>query len=112
HHRLGPSQRPARRDRHAGENAPARAARSLLHRQLVVLVRPQDPGADAVRGHQPQRLLSDMPAPVIEVTRLSKKYRNVTAVDDVSFAVQGGQVTALLGGNGAGKTTTISMLLG
>jgi ABC-2 type transport system ATP-binding protein len=53
-----------------------------------------------------------MPAPVIEVTQLSKKFKNVTAVDGVSFAIQGGQITALLGGNGAGKTTTISMLLG
>src|SRR5438552_2140948 len=49
---------------------------------------------------------------VIEVTQLSKKFKNVTAVDNVSFAIQGGQITALLGGNGAGKTTTISMLLG
>lgn len=53
-----------------------------------------------------------MPAPVIEVTQLSKKFKNVAAVDGVSFAIQGGQITALLGGNGAGKTTTISMLLG
>jgi ABC-2 type transport system ATP-binding protein len=53
-----------------------------------------------------------MPAAVIEVTQLTKKFKNVTAVDGVSFAIQGGQITALLGGNGAGKTTTISMLLG
>jgi ABC-2 type transport system ATP-binding protein len=33
-------------------------------------------------------------------------------VDDVSFSIDGGQTTGLLGGNGAGKTTTIAMLLG
>jgi ABC-2 type transport system ATP-binding protein len=51
-------------------------------------------------------------ANVIQVVRLSKHFRNVRAVDDVSFTVTEGQITALLGGNGAGKTTTISMLLG
>ncbi len=53
------------------------------------------------------------PAPVVvEVHGLTKRYRTVTAVDDVSFSVSGGQITGLLGGNGAGKTTTITMLLG
>ncbi len=50
--------------------------------------------------------------PVVDVQALTKRYQNVTAVDDVSFAVPGGQITALLGGNGAGKTTTLAMLLG
>ncbi len=50
--------------------------------------------------------------PVIEVEGLTKNYKTVTAVDSVSFAIRGGQITGLLGGNGAGKTTTISMLLG
>lgn len=51
-------------------------------------------------------------APVIEVQGLTKRFDSVTAVDSVSFAVSGGQITGLLGGNGAGKTTTIAMLLG
>jgi len=50
--------------------------------------------------------------PVIEVEGLAKRFKTVTAVDGVSFAIFGGQITGLLGGNGAGKTTTISMLLG
>src|SRR5215472_3331675 len=50
--------------------------------------------------------------PVIDVRGLTKRFQSVTAVDDVSFVVPGGQITALLGGNGAGKTTTLSMLLG
>jgi ABC-2 type transport system ATP-binding protein len=52
------------------------------------------------------------PDTVIEVSGLTKRFKTILAVDDVSFAVRRGQITALLGGNGAGKTTTISMLLG
>jgi ABC-2 type transport system ATP-binding protein len=50
--------------------------------------------------------------PPIDVRDLVKRYDDVTAVDGVTFAVEAGSVTALLGGNGAGKTTTIAMLLG
>src|SRR5215510_8328581 len=50
--------------------------------------------------------------PPVEVVRLRKVYRDITAVDGISFALEGGAITALLGGNGAGKTTTISMLMG
>ncbi len=49
---------------------------------------------------------------IIEVTRLVKRFGDVTAVDGISFTVRRGSVTALLGGNGAGKTTTIAVLLG
>jgi ABC-2 type transport system ATP-binding protein len=48
----------------------------------------------------------------ITVANLTKRYKKVLAVDDISFAVKKGSITALLGGNGAGKTTTIAMLLG
>lgn len=48
----------------------------------------------------------------IQVERLSKRYGDVLAVDDISFAVEPGGTIGLLGGNGAGKTTTIAMLLG
>ncbi len=48
----------------------------------------------------------------IEVAGLSKRYGDVLAVDDLSFALPAGTTTALLGANGAGKTTTIAMLLG
>jgi ABC-2 type transport system ATP-binding protein len=53
-----------------------------------------------------------MNQPAIQVSGLSKRYGEVLAVDDVSFAVPAGAVVGLLGGNGAGKTTTIAMLLG
>jgi len=50
--------------------------------------------------------------PAIAVDQLVKRYKNVTAVDGVSFALPQGSITALLGGNGAGKTTTIAMIMG
>jgi ABC-2 type transport system ATP-binding protein len=48
----------------------------------------------------------------LRVTHLHKVYGNVTAVDDVSFTVNPGEIVGLLGPNGAGKTTTINMVLG
>ncbi|MCA1957837.1 MAG: ABC transporter ATP-binding protein [Nitrospira sp.] len=53
-----------------------------------------------------------MTAPVLQVTNLRKRFGDFTAVDDVSFSVQPGEILGLLGPNGAGKTTTIHMLLG
>jgi len=47
---------------------------------------------------------------IIEVKNLTKKFKDFTAVDDVSFKVPTGQILAFLGPNGAGKTTTIKML--
>jgi ABC-2 type transport system ATP-binding protein len=49
---------------------------------------------------------------ILEVKNLTKKYKNQTAVNDVSFSVQEGEVFGLLGPNGAGKSTTISILTG
>jgi len=43
---------------------------------------------------------------------LTKQFRKVRAVDDLSFTVQPGRVTGFLGPNGAGKTTTLRMVLG
>ncbi len=51
-------------------------------------------------------------APPVQVTALRKVYGEVVAIDGISFTLQAGSVTALLGGNGAGKTTTISSLMG
>jgi ABC-2 type transport system ATP-binding protein len=48
--------------------------------------------------------------PAIEVTQLHKSFGDLTAVQDLSFEVQPGEIFSLLGPNGAGKTTTISML--
>src|SRR3954447_13629035 len=48
----------------------------------------------------------------IELRGLTKRFGNVTAVDDVSLELSAGSITGFLGPNGAGKTTTLRMLLG
>src|SRR3989440_2555918 len=47
----------------------------------------------------------------IVVSGLTKKYKRVRAVDNLSFVVEPGRVTGFLGPNGAGKTTTLRMVL-
>jgi len=49
---------------------------------------------------------------VIEVQHLSKRYGPVTAVNDISFRVEKGEILGFLGPNGAGKTTTMRILTG
>lgn len=49
---------------------------------------------------------------VIAVDHLTKRFTGLTAVDDVTFAVEQARVVGFLGPNGAGKTTTLRMLLG
>jgi gliding motility-associated transport system ATP-binding protein len=49
---------------------------------------------------------------VIEVQHLSKRYGRITAVDDISFRVERGEILGFLGPNGAGKTTTMRILTG
>jgi len=46
----------------------------------------------------------------IRVDRLTKRFQDVVAVDEISFSVRSGELFGLLGPNGAGKTTTINML--
>jgi ABC-2 type transport system ATP-binding protein len=49
---------------------------------------------------------------VVQIEKLTKRYRQTTAVDELSLRVSQGSVFGLLGANGAGKTTTIQALLG
>ena len=49
---------------------------------------------------------------MIEVSHLTKTYGRHLAVDDVSFAVEDGQICGLLGPNGAGKSTIMNILTG
>jgi ABC-2 type transport system ATP-binding protein len=48
----------------------------------------------------------------VHVEHLTRRFGTFTAVDDVSFDVEGGEIFGFLGPNGAGKTTTIKMLAG
>jgi len=50
--------------------------------------------------------------PLLEVRQLVKQYRDVRAVDGISFGIERGTCVGLLGPNGAGKTTTVEMLEG
>ncbi|NLJ28767.1 MAG: ABC transporter ATP-binding protein [Deltaproteobacteria bacterium] len=59
----------------------------------------------------PISLASDQDS-LIEVTELTKKFNEVTAVDAISFSVRQGELFGFLGPNGAGKTTTINILTG
>ena len=49
---------------------------------------------------------------MLHVKNLRKAFGSLVAVDDVSFAIESGQLLGLLGPNGAGKTTTVSMIAG
>lgn len=48
---------------------------------------------------------------VIEICHLTKKYKNMKAVDDISLEIEEGEIFGFIGPNGAGKSTTIKMLL-
>ncbi|HEY9663051.1 MAG TPA: ATP-binding cassette domain-containing protein, partial [Allocoleopsis sp.] len=49
---------------------------------------------------------------MIEVEHLSKIYGTTTAIQDVTFSVEKGEIVGFLGPNGAGKTTTMRILAG
>lgn len=49
---------------------------------------------------------------IVETQNLTKRYGNLTAVDQLNFHLEQGEIFGLLGPNGAGKTTTILMLMG
>jgi ABC-2 type transport system ATP-binding protein len=51
-------------------------------------------------------------APLVELDRVSKRFGEVRALEDVSLRIDAGEVVAMLGPNGAGKTTSISIMLG
>jgi ABC-2 type transport system ATP-binding protein len=63
-----------------------------------------------VKGDKAKTSAAPNPEAAIEVDHITKKYGDFTAVDDVSFAVQKGEIFGLLGPNGAGKSTLIRMM--
>ena len=61
---------------------------------------------------KPATAASESAGAAVTVTHLSKRYGDVLAVDDLTFALPPGTITGFLGPNGAGKTTTLRLLLG
>ena len=49
---------------------------------------------------------------MLSVKNVSKKFDNLTAVDDISFDIEEGKVLGIVGRNGAGKSTLFRMILG
>src|SRR5438046_7966169 len=75
------------------------------------------PTGEAQHGHDstvpvPKEAMRGMTVNAIEVMGLTKRFGRIVAVEELSFAVREGTVTAFLGPNGSGKTTTLRMLLG
>ncbi len=50
--------------------------------------------------------------PIIEVSHITKRFKGLTAVKDVSFSIRKGGITGMIGPNGAGKSTTFNMICG
>ena len=69
-----------------------------------------------MEGHEPGALTAPSSEgsrePVVSVRGLTKRYGDVPAVDQLTFALEPGTITGFLGPNGAGKTTTLRLLLG
>jgi ABC-2 type transport system ATP-binding protein len=51
-------------------------------------------------------------APAVDLRGVTKRFGSVTAVDDLTLAIEPGEIVGFLGPNGAGKTTTVDMMLG
>ncbi len=49
---------------------------------------------------------------IVQISNLQKSFKDVKAVDDISFSVKEGELFAFLGVNGAGKSTTINIISG
>jgi hypothetical protein len=72
-------------------------------------IRGARPKATLVPGNGPRRPKG---MAIIEVDHIHKRYRDAVAVEDVSFAVERGEIFAILGPNGAGKTTAVEIVEG
>jgi len=76
--------------------------------------KPHPPGAGKkrARGHRNPSERPQGGSRMIEVEGLTKRYGDFTAIEDITFRVEKGEIVAFLGPNGAGKTTTMRVLTG
>ncbi|MBD3190809.1 MAG: ATP-binding cassette domain-containing protein [Candidatus Heimdallarchaeota archaeon] len=56
--------------------------------------------------------MANQSTPLIEFSNVSKKYKNITALQEASFSINKGDIFGYIGPNGAGKTTTLKILVG
>src|ERR1700754_5227173 len=68
------------------------------------------PGCEHSRMTNPTR--AGAAAPAVDLRGVTKRFGPVTAVDNLTLAIEPGEIVAFLGPNGAGKTTTVDMMLG
>ena len=75
--------------------------------------RPRYRGRDMERrGQEGSPHLSASSTPLVSLRGVSKRFSQVSALDQLELSLFGGEVVGLLGPNGAGKTTTLKVLLG
>ena len=94
----------------AAADAGAQPRSSASESQSASTPNASDRGGD-LDMHHCSRACSMAPVPVIETERLTKFYGSARGIEDVTIAVEAGEVFGFLGPNGAGKTTTIRTLL-
>lgn len=88
----------------------AKTGVTTLDEAFIALL-PEARRAEVERFAIPPHRLSDGP-PAIEAKGLTRRFGKFTAVDNVSFTIQRGEIFAFVGSNGCGKTTTMKMLTG
>ena len=88
----------------------ARTAKPTLEQAYVSLLPPERRGSGAPLQIPPREAIEGPPA--IEATSLTRTFGDFTAVQDVSFRIERGEIFGFLGSNGCGKTTTMKMLTG
>src|SRR5262249_36889143 len=69
------------------------------------------PGGDSVLAQRVHRVSGNQDT-VVEAVKLTKRFGDFIATDQVTFAVKRGEIFGLLGPNGAGKSTTFRMMCG